>query len=77
MKARRSNGNVPVCKFHEPRQLSGRGLIERLQPIDQAGTCPGYLQDMCLQSRAWNVARQSRQVRRQAQTVQVISSQLL
>ena len=54
------------------RRGSSRGLIERLQPIDQAGARPGYLQDMRLQSPAWNVARQSRQVRRQAQTVQVI-----
>jgi hypothetical protein len=59
------------------RRGSSRGLIKRLRPIDHAGARPGYLQDMCLQSRAWNVARQSHQVRREAQTVQVISSQLL
>jgi hypothetical protein len=58
------------------RRGSSRGLIERLQPIDQAGAGPGYPQDMGLQGGARNVARQSRQVRRQAQTVQVISSHL-
>jgi hypothetical protein len=42
-------------------------LIERLRPT---GACSGDLQDMRLQSGARNVARQSRQVGRQAQTVQ-------
>ena len=51
-------------------------LIERLRPIDHAGARPGDLQDMRLQSGARNVARQSRQVGRQAQTVQVIPQQL-
>lgn len=51
-------------------------LIERLRPIDHAGARSGDLQDMRLQSGARNVARQSRQVGRQAQTVQVIPQQL-
>jgi hypothetical protein len=47
-------------------------LIERLWPVDHAGARPGDLQDLRLQSGARNVARQSRQVGRQAQTVQII-----
>jgi hypothetical protein len=58
--------------MHAPR-ASSRDLIERLQPIDQAGARPGYLKDMRPQSGARNVACQSRQVGCQAQTVQVIS----
>ena len=54
------------------RRGSSRGLIERLQPIDQARTGPGQLQEIRLQSRAESVARQLRQVGRQAQTVQII-----
>jgi hypothetical protein len=55
------------------RRGSSRGPIERLQPIDQAGAGPGYLQDMRLQGGARNVACQSRQVGCEAQTVQIIS----
>jgi hypothetical protein len=47
-----------------------------LQPIDQAGARPRHLQEKCPLSAARYVARQLRQVGRQAQTVQIIPQQL-
>jgi hypothetical protein len=47
-----------------------------LQPIDQTGARPGHLKEKHPQSVARYVARQLRQVGRQAQTVQIIPQQL-
>jgi len=49
-----------------PDSMSG------FQPIDQAGAGSGQMQEIRLQSRVESVARQLRQVGRQAQTVQII-----
>jgi hypothetical protein len=42
------------------------------RPFGEAGATPRQSQDMRLQSGARDVARQSRQIGRQAQTVQII-----
>ena len=52
------------------------GREAELQAIDQAGAGPGQLQEIRLQRRIESVARQLRQVGRQAQTVQIILQQL-